>query len=184
LVRLGSNCDMPAQTGCVRFTPDTGSDGPHQPHGLRSPFQSVCGEIGCVILDDSPRGPARAFRRAGDDLVNLDGVERFVNHQGIAMASTASRSRRSTPWPRRRRTADRRRWRSVAPFDGSLASAEYPLMGLRDGTAGGFLSRLNERTCAAPQPEPMPCNLIPFIAPPVLRWFGSRTVIADCPALR
>jgi hypothetical protein len=78
------NCDMPTQLGHVRFTPDTGSDGGHEQHRFRtSAFKSVNGEIGRVFLDNFPSSPARAFRRAGDDLVDHDGIERAVNHQGV-----------------------------------------------------------------------------------------------------
>ena len=85
-VRSGSNCDMPTQLGHVRFTPDTGSDGGHEQHRLR--FENISLQI-CErrnrprFLDNFPSSPARAFRRAGDDLVDHDGIERAVNHQGV-----------------------------------------------------------------------------------------------------
>jgi hypothetical protein len=47
-----------------------------------SAFQSACGEIGRALLNARPIGATGALGRAGDDLVNHDGIERFVNHQG------------------------------------------------------------------------------------------------------
>jgi hypothetical protein len=39
-------------------------------------------EIGRALLNARPIGATGALGRAGDDLVNHDGIERFVNHQG------------------------------------------------------------------------------------------------------
>jgi hypothetical protein len=70
--------------GLCLLSPDTGSEGPHQPHGLRSASQSVCGEFGRVLFNARPIGATGALGCAGDDLVNHDGVERFMNHQGAS----------------------------------------------------------------------------------------------------
>ncbi len=48
-----------------------------------SAFRSVSGKISRIFLDNFPIGPARALRRAADDFVNHDGVERAVSHQGV-----------------------------------------------------------------------------------------------------
>src|SRR5229473_6591088 len=48
-----------------------------------SAFRSVSGKISRIFLDNFPIGPARALRRAADDFVNHDSVERAVSHQGV-----------------------------------------------------------------------------------------------------
>lgn len=48
-----------------------------------SAFQSVCGEIGRVLLNARPIGAAGALGCAGDDVVDHDGVERAANHRGV-----------------------------------------------------------------------------------------------------
>jgi hypothetical protein len=47
-----------------------------------SAFQSLCGEISRVFFDNFPIGTTGALGREGYNLVNHDGIERFVNHQG------------------------------------------------------------------------------------------------------
>jgi hypothetical protein len=45
-------------------------------------FQFMNGKSRRVLFDNCAIVTLRAFRRACDDLVNNDGIERFVNHQG------------------------------------------------------------------------------------------------------